>query len=129
MRCGLILLLLLAGVLNGCLFRRSPPTLTEEQRAQLLAQPINAPTGTAPGMIVTPDFRVVGQVTTVNVPGQFVVLSFPIGQLPRRDQVLLVYRRGLKVGEVRVTGPFEDYSTVADIVSGEVQAGDEVRDR
>jgi hypothetical protein len=124
-----MLLLLVAGLVSGCLFRRPAPPLTEEQRAQMLAQPIGAPAGTAPGVIVTPDFRVVGQVTTVNAPGQFVVVSFPIGRLPRREQVLLVYRRGLKVGEVRVTGPFEDYSTVADIVSGEVQAGDEVRDR
>jgi hypothetical protein len=40
-----------------------------------------------------------------------------------------VYRRGLKVGEVKVTGPQRDDNIVADITAGEAAVGDEVRDR
>lgn len=41
---------------------------------------------------------------------------------------LNVYRNGLKVGELKVTGPQRDNNTVADIVAGECQVGDEVRE-
>jgi len=33
------------------------------------------------------------------------------------------------VGEVKVTGPQRDNDTVADLVTGTAQAGDEVRDQ
>jgi hypothetical protein len=76
---------------------------------------------------MTPDTRLVGKVTKVNVEGRFVVLTFPIGHLPALQQRLNLYRRGLKVGEVRVTGPQLDDNVVGDIVVGDAQAGDEVR--
>jgi len=71
----------------------------------------------------------VGKVVRFNSEGRFVVLNFPIGHLPGVDQRLNVYRQGLKVGEVKVTGPQRDDNTVADIVAGEAQVGDEVRDK
>jgi len=80
-------------------------------------------------LIVTPDSLLMGKVTTFNTAGRFVVLDFPVGRLPSLDQMLFVYREGLKVGEVRVTGPERDHNTVADLISGEAQKGDEVRDK
>jgi hypothetical protein len=45
------------------------------------------------------------------------------------DQRLNVYRGGLKVGELIVTGPQREDSIVADVTAGEARTGDEVRDR
>jgi hypothetical protein len=66
---------------------------------------------------------------SVNAGARFVVLTFPIGQMPALERRLNVYRRGLKVGEVKITGPQRDDNTVADVLAGEAQAGDEVRDK
>ena len=57
------------------------------------------------------------------------MLNFPIGHLPSADQQLSIYRLGLKVGEVKVTGPQMDDNVVGDLVAGDAAAGDEVRDR
>jgi len=70
-----------------------------------------------------------GKVATVNAAARFVVLSFPVGHLPQVEQRLNVNRRGLKVGEVKITGPQLDENIVADIVAGDAEPGDEVRDR
>jgi hypothetical protein len=78
-------------------------------------------------VIMTPDTQLVGKVSRVNMDARFVVMTFPIGHLPSLDQQLSVYRRGLKVGEVRVTGPQLDDNVVGDLGVGEAQAGDEVR--
>jgi hypothetical protein len=80
-------------------------------------------------VIVTTETALVGKVSSVQTPGRFVVLSFPIGHLPALEQRLHVYRRGLKVGELRVTGPQMDDLVVADVLDGEAGIGDEVRDR
>ena len=66
---------------------------------------------------------------SVNAVGRFVVLGFPTGQLPKVEQALFLYRGGMKVAELRVTGPQSDNNTVADLVSGEAQVGDTVRDQ
>jgi hypothetical protein len=76
---------------------------------------------------MTPDTILVGKVAKVNVDGRFVVVTFPIGHLPGLQQQLSVYRRGVKVGDVRVTGPQLDDNVVADIAAGDAQVGDEVR--
>jgi hypothetical protein len=44
------------------------------------------------------------------------------------EQRLNVYRNGQKVGEVKVTGPALDTTIAGDIVAGEAQLGDEVRE-
>jgi hypothetical protein len=78
-------------------------------------------------LLVNPDANLlVGSVSVFNAQGRFVVLDFPVGKMPAMEQVLFVYRRGLKIGEVRVTGPERDHKTVADLISGEAQRGDEV---
>jgi hypothetical protein len=87
-------------------------------------------TGAKPGdLLVTPEHALAGKVVTYNLAGRFVVLDFPVGKMPVLDQTLFVYRQGLKVGEVKITGPERDTNTVGDLVSGEAQKGDEVRDR
>ena len=80
-------------------------------------------------LLVTPENSLTGRVLTYNAAGRFVVLDFPVGKLPGSEQTLFVYRQGLKVGEVKITGPERDTNTVADLVSGEAQKGDEVRDQ
>jgi hypothetical protein len=80
-------------------------------------------------IIVTPENVLAGKVVKINTAGRFVVLNFPIGRMPPLDQRLNVYRLGLKVGEVKVTGPQLDDNVVGDVVTGDAQTGDEVRDR
>ena len=80
-------------------------------------------------LIVTPENGLVGKVVRVNSSARFVVLNFPIGHLPALEQRLHVYRRGLKVGEVKVTGPQLDDNVVADLLAGEAAEGDQVRDQ
>ena len=63
----------------------------------------------------------------VNSAGRFVVINFPLGRMPLLDQHLNLYRRGLKVGEVKITGPQQDDNIVGDLVSGEAETGDEAR--
>jgi hypothetical protein len=64
----------------------------------------------------------------VNANARFVILGFPPGPMPSTDTRLTVYRGGLKVGEVKVTGPQRGSNTVADILAGEIQARDEARE-
>ena len=79
--------------------------------------------------VVTPEKTVMGRVATLNAVGHFVVLNFPAGNMPAQDQRLLVYRRDVKVAEVKITGPQRAENVVADIVSGEPEVGDEVREK
>jgi hypothetical protein len=70
-----------------------------------------------------------GKVSAADVNLRFVVLTFPVGQMPALNQQLNIYRDGLKVGIVNVSGPQRDDSIVADIIMGEAHTGDQVRDR
>jgi len=88
-----------------------------------------APAAVAPPTIVTPDDSLSARVVSYNASGRFVVLSFPPGQMPKPDQSLFLYRAGMKVGEVKITGPQRENNIVADLVTGEAQVGDEVRDQ
>jgi hypothetical protein len=89
-----------------------------------------ASAGAAAGKaVVTPAINVMGRVSTLNVDGRFVVLNFPGGKMPAQDQRLAVYRRDVKVAEVKITGPQRESNVVADIVSGEPEVGDEVREK
>jgi hypothetical protein len=80
-------------------------------------------------VIVSPDTGLHGKVATYNDAGHFVVLTIPQDQMPQVDTELFIYRDNMKVGEVKVTGPQRDENVVADVVNGEAQAGDEVRDK
>ncbi len=91
-----------------------------------LAAPTRAAT-TNQTLIVTPESAPTGKVVLVNTTGRFVTLRFPLGRLPRVEQHWGIYRRGIKVGEVKVTGPQREDRIVADLVAGEAEVGDEAR--
>jgi hypothetical protein len=112
-------LLLVAVLANGCDLFHHP--------AQTAKKPPAA--GETTPAIVTPDNSLTARVVSFNSAGRFVVLVFPVGQMPNLDQELFLYRNGMKVGEVKVTGPQRDNNIVADLVTGEAQVGDEVRDQ
>ena len=79
------------------------------------------------GIIVTPGGTLPGTVVSVNPAARFAVLRFAPGQLPPLEQRMSVYRQGLKVAELKISGPQRDIHTVADVLAGECRAGDEVR--
>jgi hypothetical protein len=82
-----------------------------------------------PTIIVTPTHANVGKVTSVNAKERFVVVTYALGNLPGGDRRLNVYRGGLKVGEIKTNpGLARDNNIVADIVAGECQVGDEVKE-
>lgn len=87
-----------------------------------------APGKTKPApAVVTPDLSLAAKVVSINTVGRFVVLSFPADRLPKLGQTLFLYRSGLKVAEVKITGPQQENNIVADLVSGEPKVGDTVR--
>ena len=88
----------------------------------------NAVTNAVPERSMTPDTGWLGKVASFNKDGRFVVLNFPISRVPAVGQRLFIYRQNMQVGEVKVSGPQRENLTVADLVAGEAQAGDEVRD-
>ena len=132
----MLLLMLLGGLACGCAHTKAvPPQAWEDPAALMASVPENPPEpGQKPAatpltqtLIVTPENPLVGKVTTVNQTAGFVVLSFPVGHMPPIDQRLSVYRKGLKVGEVKITGPKLDENVVADVVAGDAEASDEVK--
>ncbi len=118
----LMILLCAAVVLPGCAHHKK-----DASNAGARAPIVNQQQGQK--LILTPDTGLVGKVVRVNAGARFVVMTFPIGHLPALDQLLSVYRLGLKTGEIKVTGPQLDDKVVGDLVAGDVQTGDEVRDR
>lgn len=115
------------------------PTPEAKRASEKIKKPVAAkpPAATKPkatagktdAPIVTADKSLVGKVARFNDSGRFAVLEFPITHMPGKGRQLFVYRNGLKVGEMKVTGPQRDDRTVADLTAGEAQAGDEVRDQ
>ena len=91
------------------------------QHAQTEPTHINKPA------IVTPDTSLAARVVAANEVGRFVIVSFPANQTPKIQQSLFLYRAGLKVAEVKVTGPQSENNIVADLVSGDAKVGDTVR--
>jgi hypothetical protein len=139
------LVVLVAGFLCGCATAKSPTQSkpAEKKAVRLEQKPIQPSASTdsskvsqkpkvgepKPDPLVTPDYSLGGKVATFNSAGRFVVLDFPAGKIPALEQTMFVYRDGLKVGEVKITGPTRDNNTVADLISGGANKGDEVRDR
>lgn len=122
---------LLAGVLfclmilSGCGRKQAP--VAQWPTAGFAGATTNSNSGEK--VVITPEKSLVGKVAKVNVTARFVVLNFPVGRLPALEQRLQVYRGGLKVGELKVTGPQLDDAIVADVTTGDAEAGDEVRDQ
>jgi hypothetical protein len=113
---------------TGCLFghkhKETPPPPVVDLTTGASVTPASTNT-----FIVTPDLSTVGRVARVNASLHFVVLTFPIGQTPANGTRMNVYRRGDIVGEVRVTDQQRNNNAIADIVLGDAQNGDEVRQK
>ena len=59
---------------------------------------------------------------------RFVIIDFTNGRRPALDEKLGVYRLGQKVGEIKISGPFwQDTTVAADLLAGEAKYGDEVK--
>ena len=101
-----IIILLLAVSLTGCAWMKHKPAASK-------SAPVASKT------IVTPDESLAAKVIKVNTVGRFAVLNFPEGQMPKTDRRLFLYRGGLKAAEVKITGPQQGTSIVADIVAGD----------
>lgn len=84
--------------------------------------------GNTNSLIVTPSGAVRGRIVVVNASARYVILSYPLGHIPQPERRLAVYRNGLKVADIKVGTQRMDTNAVADIMAGECQAGDEVRD-
>jgi len=119
-------------VVFACIACRSKPTPFEalatpapSKTSRSNGQP-KAPTTTEPTITIGGPQR--ARVASVNPSGRFVVLRFPIGAMPFVDRRFGVYRQGMKVGELRVSGPQYDNNTVADIIAGDCRVGDEARE-
>jgi hypothetical protein len=127
MRISLMVILLFALSLSGCAGKKGAGKSATAQ--PVFGAPTAATSGSATNqtLIVTPENALVGKVALVNSTARFVVLNFPLGKMAAADQHLSLYRRGLKVGEVKVTGPAREDNIVADLVAGEAEVGDEAR--
>ena len=125
MRFLLVMVAMLLVLGTGCVADKSAGAKTQGK----FSDPPNANSGKSANskLIVTPETALAGKVVRVVASGRFAVLNFPIGRMPLIDQRAEVFRQGLKVGELKITGPQLDDNIVADIVTGEVQSGDQVR--
>jgi hypothetical protein len=116
-----LLALIAALAATGCIFgkhKQPPPNVVDLTGNK-------APTTNT--FTITPDQSLTGSVASVNSQLRFVVLTFPFGELPPVGARMNVFRNNAIVGEITITGPAHDNNTVADIVFGEAQKGDEVR--
>jgi hypothetical protein len=110
--------LLAVAVATGCGSHRA----SEPRTSAAPTTPVTA----NPTPIVTPDTSLTAKVARYNAVGRFVVLSFPVGQMPQTGQMFSIYRAGVKVGEAKVTGPQMDNDIDADLTDGTAQEGDDV---
>jgi hypothetical protein len=121
--------LLGALILSGCARHKlAPPPATAPAGRDALAGATDA-SPSAGRLIVSQENGLCGKVASANQNLRFVVVTFPITRMPALEQRLVVYRGGLKVGEVKISGPQQEDNIVADIVAGEAEPGDEVRDQ
>ena len=70
------------------------------RRDRLLFSTENQPHPTnrrLPVLWSTPDFKATGKILVFNNQARFAIVNFPFGAMPKPDQCLAVYRKGLKV--------------------------------
>ncbi len=77
---------------------------------------------------IIPVIPVQGRVVFLNPRLRFVIVDFAFHRLPLLEQRLGVFRDGRRVGEVRISGPADGTTIVADVMSGEAAVGDLVRE-
>ncbi len=134
----LFYMVLMVGLLvAGCSTRKStapaksPVAVSQPKIAKAKPAPAKPP---GPSMSVTNGANVItlantvsGKVARVNTAARFVVLDYSLSRLPAVGDRLIVYRQGTMVGELKVSGPELNSNTVADMIKGDVQVGDEAR--
>lgn len=75
--------------------------------------------------LVKPVILLPGRVVAVNSGLRFVVLEYGLNPLPLPGTELQVFRANTVVGKLRVSGPTMGSQTIADILEGEAQPGDQ----
>lgn len=134
-RFALPLSLVMSAALSGCsLLHQTQPAKAQKQSQPLQKKPqqteVNStPAANEPKNSASTLSTLSGKVAAYNSAGQFAVLDFSVGKMPALEQTVFVYRAGKKVGVLKVSGPTRDNNTVADLISGEVQKGDDVHER
>ncbi len=124
MRCCTFLVLWLVMLAGGC---GTIPADSSGKKQGDSKPAGNAAKKTQEKIIVTPSNSPYGVVIRVNTVSRFAVVSFASGNLPSNGTQVGAYRNGLKVGELKITGPQQGENIVADLVTGEAQTGDEIR--
>jgi hypothetical protein len=121
-----------AGLVVSCARDARPPAA---RSGPVPAGGTNAPAltageGGAPARYpeVTPVTPVQGRVVFLNPKLRFVIVDFAFHQMPRLEQRLGVFRAGRRVGEVRISGPADGTRVAADVMAGEADVGDLVRE-
>ncbi len=76
---------------------------------------------------VAPSHDMAGKVVMVNDSLRYVVVDFGFGRVPAPEQRLGVYRAGNKVAEIKVSAHSRNSNFAADIITGTVAMGDEVK--
>ena len=127
MRTSLMVILIFALSLTGCVWNKRPSKKAMPLPRAGATAAARSGSSTNQALIAMPENALAGKVALVNSVARFVVLNFPLGKMATVEQHLNLYRRGLKVGEVKVTGPARDENIVADLVAGEAEVGDEAR--
>jgi len=112
---------------TGCIFGKHKQQPPLPPFVDLTGSP--ATPATTNTFLVTPDLSTSGQIVSVNKNLHFVVVTFPTGQVPPLGTRMNIFRRGEIVGEIRITDPQRDNNSAADIVLGDAQKGDEVRQK
>jgi hypothetical protein len=117
-----ILLLLSLVLWTGC--QHSSPTT---DAARLDGKTPELTQGLATNPTITPIISLSGSVVYVNPISRYIVLDFYTSVLPQTDQRFNVYRRDLKVGEIKISREARNHLIAADIMAGEVEVGDVAR--
>jgi hypothetical protein len=120
-------------LIAGCATKKDSASVTAT-KASSKSAPKTAPPVKSPSLTVTNGNTIMtlsdtqyGKVYSINTALHFAVLDYSLNTLPNIGDRLFIYRQGIKVGEVRVSGPQMNNNIVADIVAGELKIGDEVR--
>ena len=131
---GFMGMFLLAAAVTGCSPAAAPPSASPNAAAPSPASTGPPPTRTN-RVAITPRYPAInpitpvqGRVTFVNDRFRFVIVDFAFHQMPQLEQRLGVYRRDVRIGEVRISGPADGSTIVADIMSGDADLGDQVRE-
>jgi hypothetical protein len=125
---GITLLLLVLAIATGCGTRKNTATPPPSFSAVPGLTPGSADTNGRGPVAITPERGLEGKVINVETSARFVIVGFRGGRLPAQGQRFNVYRQGLKVGQIRINGPQRDQNAVADLMDGEAQPGDDVRE-